>query len=380
MPEKINAFLGIDITPEKMVSILESLECRVSLEEQVVIPPSFRGDLICEADIAEEIARFYGYNNIKSSLLTACEMTLGHRNKLQRVRDIIRRGAVAMGYREMLTYSFESPSVYDKLRLAQDDFCRRYVKITNPLGEDYSAMRTTMLPTLLKTLAYNSAQRAAEAALFEIAYVYLKDADEYKLPEHREQLSLAAYGGNIDFFTLKGQVEELLDLLKIKGAEYEPVTDNPAMHPGRTAKIVLNGKDIGILGQVHPLTAENFECPAESYVAIIDLAPLVAVAVEIPKSRELPKFPAVTRDLAVVVAKDVPAGHVERIIRQRGGKLLESCRLFDCYEGIQVGIGKKSLAYSLSFRDANGTLTDEEVSKPNEKDSYGLETGTGDRN
>ena len=376
VPENINKFIGIDASAEEMISILSQLECKVNSEEQIVVPPSFRPDLICEADIAEEIARFYGYNNIKSSLLAACEMTLGQRTKLQRIRDVIRHNALAMGYHEMLSYSFESPSVYDKLRLPEEDALRNSVKITNPLGEDYSVMRTSMLPTLLRTLSYNNAQRTPVAKLFEIAYVYIKYEDENKLPEHREQLCLAAYG-DTDFFAIKGEVEVLLDTLKITGAEFEPVTDNPSMHPGRCAKLMIKGKEIGFFGQIHPLTAENFECPAESYVAVIDLEPLVNAAVEIPKSKELPKFPAVARDIAVVVDKAVPAGHVEKIIRQRGGKLLESCMLFDCYEGAQLAEGKKSLAYSLAFRTADGTLTDEDVSKPMKKILNGLETMLG---
>ena len=376
IPENINKFIGIDASAETMVDILNQLECKVDLEGQTVIPPSFRPDLICEADIAEEIARFYGYNNIKSSLLAACEMTLGQRTKLQRIRDVIRHNASAMGYHEMLTYSFESPSVYDKLRLPEDDALRNSVKITNPLGEDYSVMRTSMLPTLLKTLSYNYAQRTAVAKLFEVAFVYIKDEDVEKLPEHREQLCMACYG-NTDFFALKGEIEVILDTLKIKDAEFEPVCDNPSMHPGRCAKLVVKGKDVGFFGQVHPIVAENFECPVESYVAIIDLKPLVDNCVEIPKSKELPKFPAVTRDLAVVVDKGVPAGHVEKIIRQRGGKLLESCALFDCYEGAQLPEGKKSLAYSLFFRTPDGTLTDEDVSKPMKKILNGLETMLG---
>jgi phenylalanyl-tRNA synthetase beta chain len=237
-------------------------------------------------------------------------------------------------------------------------------------------MRTSMLPTLLKTLSYNYAQRTAVAKIFEVAFVYIKDEDVEKLPEHREQLCMACYG-NTDFFALKGEVEVILDTLKIKDAEFEPVCDNPSMHPGRCAKLVVKGKDIGFFGQVHPIVAENFECPVESYVAIIDLKPLVDNCVEIPKSKELPKFPAVTRDLAVVVDKGVPAGHVEKIIRQRGGKLLESCALFDCYEGAQLPEGKKSLAYSLAFRTPDGTLTDEDVSKPMKKILNGLETMLG---
>lgn len=376
VPENINRFIGIDASTETMVSILEQLECKVDAAAQTVVPPSFRGDLICEADIAEEIARFYGYNNIQSSLLSACEMTLGKKNKLQRVRDSIRRHVSSLGYHEMLTYSFESPSVFDKLRLAAEDGKRNAVRITNPLGEDYSIMRTSMLPTLLKTLAYNYAQRSPEALLFEIAYVYIKDEDETKLPEHREQVCLAGYGA-LDFFTVKGHVETLFDALKMTDITYEPVTDDPSMHPGRTAAVLYKGTQIGLIGQIHPVTAANFECPEDAYAAVIDLSPLAENAVEIPKSKELPKFPAVTRDIAVVVDKTVPAGHVEQIIRQRGGKLLESCKLFDCYEGVQLGIGKKSLAYSLSFRDMNGTLTDDDVAKPMKKILNGLETMLG---
>lgn len=372
-PAKINSFLGIQASAETMISILERLECRVDPDAGTVIPPSFRGDLVCEADIAEEIARFYGYNRIPSSLLSACEMTLGKKTKLQRVRDRIRRLVSALGYHEMLTYSFESPSVFDRLGLAEDDKKRNAVRISNPLGEDYSIMRTSMLPTALKTLAYNYAQRSTEAMLFEIAFVYEKEEDETKLPLHREQLCLAGFGA-LDFFTLKGHVETLFDSLKLTDITYEPVTEDPSMHPGRTAAILYRDVQIGFLGQIHPVTAANFECPEDACVAVIDLRPLAENAVETPKSRELPKFPAVTRDLAVVVDKSVPAGHVERIIRQRGGKLLESCKLFDCYEGVQVGLGKKSLAYSLSFRDMNGTLTDEDVAKPMKKILNGLET------
>ncbi len=370
-PEKINAFLGTDIPEKKMEEILTDLECKVDTENKTLVPPYFRHDLICMADVAEEVARFYGYNNIESTLLKNCEMTLGSRTKHQRIRDVVRTGMSGNGFREMLTYSFESPSVYDKLMLGADDPHRNFVKISNPLGEDYSAMRTSMAPTVLRTLAFNHAQRNKKAWLFEIAYVYIKNANEEELPEHREQLACGCYG-EMDFFKLKGILETLFEELKIRDIEYKASSELPFMHPGRTADIFAGNIKIGYFGQIHPLAADNFEAPRDSYIAVIDLKPLSDMAVEIPKGKELPKFPAVTRDLAVVLAKDVPQGDVIKIIRQRGGKLLESCELFDCYEGIQVGSGRKSLAYSLCFRSPEGTLTDDDIDRQMKKILNGL--------
>ena len=371
--EKINAFLGTDISLEKQTEILEALECRVDAAGKTLVPPYFRHDLVCMADIAEEVARFYGYNNIRSTLLDNCRMTLGSRTKLQRVRDIIRRRMADSGFHEMVSYSFESPSVYDRLGLPADDPHRNFVKISNPLGEDYSAMRTSMVPTLLKTLAFNHSRRNKNTWIYEISYVYEKDADETKLPFHREQLSIAAFG-DMDFFRFKGVIEAVSLELKTGEIKYKPNAEYPFMHPGRAADLYFGDRKIGFMGQVHPLTAANFECPAESFVAVIDLEPLCERYVEIPKSKELPKFPGVMRDIAVVVDRNVPQGDVLEIIRQRGGKLLESAELFDCYEGIQVGLNKKSLAYSLSFRDPQRTLTDEDVEKAMRKILNGIET------
>ncbi len=376
IPEKINAFLGIDATAEQMVDILTQLECKIDMAKGVVIPPSFRDDLLCEADIAEEVARFYGYNNIKSSLLGSCETTLGQRNRTQLIRDNVRTMLVGLGYSEMLSFSFESPNVYSKLCLPEDSSLRNAVKITNPLGEDYSVMRTSMLPTILGTLAYNAAQRNQDAAVFEISYVYIKGEDENVLPEHRELISMGRYG-NCSFFDIKGEIEAMLDSLHIKNYEFEAETEDSSMHPGRTAKLLINGENAGVFGQIHPLVADKFECPDNSYVALLNFAVIEKAAIDIPENKELPKFPAVTRDLAIVVSKDVTCGAVEKIIKQRGGKALESCALFDCYEGAQVGEGKKSLAYSLVFRDEAKTLTDDDVNKPMKKILNGLETMLG---
>ncbi len=376
--ERINAFLGIQASQAEMESILSALSCRFDRKDGTVLPPSFRDDLVCEADIAEEVARFYGYNNIPSRLLTGCETTLGHRNQRQRFRNRIRSGLVGLGYCEMLTFSFQSPSVLDNMRLPQESPLRDVLIIRNPLGEDFSVMRTSMLPSLLESLSNNHAHRIPAARLFEISYVYRKRSDDPDdLPEHRELVSFGCYGDSDTFFDLKGDVEALLRLCKVNGVVWEPEKEDPSMHPGRTAKLLLGNREIGFLGQIHPKTAKNFDCPENTYVAILELAPLAESAVDIPQNQELPKFPAVSRDLAVVLDKTVPAGHVEKMIRERGGKLLEDCRFFDCYEGAQVPDGKKSLAYSLSFRDPQKTLTDDEVNKCMKKILHGLETGLG---
>ena len=375
--EYVNRFIGIEASQQEQKEILEALGCKVDSERGIVVPPSFRGDLLCEADIAEEVARFYGYNNIKSSLLSACETTQGKRSRKQLIINKIRNNLTGSGYNEMLTFSFMSPSVYDKLNVAADSKLRDAVKILNPLGEDFSIMRTTMLPSICETLSFNYSHRVKSAKLFEIAYTYIKTSEDPNiLPDHRQVIAIGQYGAG-DFYSLKGTVEALLSGLKITGYSFEPVKDDPSMHPGRTADLVLNGKVIGRLGQLHPDVCEKWECPTDSFAAEIQLEPVINAAVDIPKQKELPRFPAVTRDIAVVVDTSVPAGHVEKIIRQRGGSLLEECSLFDCYTGVQVGEGKKSLAYSLSFRNMERTLTDEDVSKVMAKILHGLDTELG---
>lgn len=371
--DAINTFIGIDATRQKMEEILTNLECEVNFDEGYVIPPSFREDLICQADIAEEVARFYGYNNIKSSLLASCENTIGGKTREQKLRDNMRMAMTGMGYNEMLTFSFGSPSYFDKLCLPADSPLRDAVIISNPLGEDYSVMRTTMMPSILETMAHNHAHRVEEAKAFEISYVYIKTPDYPKeLPEHRELITFGFYGAG-DFFALKSNVEALLAKLRIAKYSFEPITDDPMMHPGRSAELIIGGKKAGILGQIHPQVAANFECPEETYVAIIRTADLFKNAIDIPKSKELPKYPAVTRDIAVLIDRNVPAGHVEQMIRERGSKALESCRLFDCYMGDRIEADKKSLAYSLAFRDETKTLTDDDVNRCMKKILSGLE-------
>ncbi len=378
--EWINTFIGISATQEEMEKILTDLECKPYFEAGYVIPPSFRGDLLCDADIAEEIARFYGYNKIESSLLTGCAATLGRRNRKQKIQDRIRKLMTGFGYNEMLTFSFVSPSVFGKLNLPEDSALRDAVVIRNPLGEDYSILRTTMLPSLLESLSNNHAHRVEEASLFEISYVYLKtERYPYELPEHRELLTFGGYaaGGTADFFSFKGDVETLLNALKISRYEFEPEQGLPYLHPGRTARLLIGGKEAGVFGQIHPAVAQKWGCPENTFAAMLRTDLLECNTVDVPKNKDLPKFPAVSRDLAVVLDAEIPAGHVERMIRERGGKSLERCALFDCYIGAQVPAGKKSLAYALTFRDASKTLTDEDVNKFMKKILNGLETKFG---
>lgn len=376
--EGINHFIGIHATREEMEGILTDLECETHFDENYVIPPSFRDDLKCDADIAEEVARFYGYNKIESRLLSGCESLLGGRNRKQKLADKVRQSLTGLGYNEMLTFSFQSPSVFDRLGLAEDDKLRDAVVISNPLGEDFSVMRTSMMPSLLESLANNQARRVDTARLFEISYVYLK-TEKYpdELPEHRELITIGAYGQDVDFYGFKGDIESLLKSLRVPSYEFEPSSEMPYMHPGRTARLIINGEDAGFFGCIHPKTAEVWDVPQNTYVASLRTSVIYDNAVDIPKNKELPKFPAVTRDIAVVVDKSVPQGHVIKIINERGGKILESVSLFDCYEGAQLASGKKSLAYSLSFRAPDRTLTDEDVSKSMKKILNGLETALG---
>ena len=373
-PSNINTFLGTNISRERMDEILTSLEFMVF--EDYVIPPHFRPDIVCEADISEEVARFYGYNNIESRLLTGCETTLGKKNRRQTISDMVRGIVSGLGYFEMLTFSFESPSVFDMLNLPEDSPLKNSVTISNPLGEDFSVMRTSMVPSLLKILSVNYAKRNANASLFEISHIYEKKEDENELPEHKEMLSLAEYG-DFSFFDIKGDIEALFKALKIKDFSFAAYTEEPYMHPGMCAKVLIKGKEVGLIGRVHPKVCENFECPTNTYVAMLELDPIVDAAVLIPEYKELPKFPAVTRDLAIVVDKSIPAGEIEKLISQRGGKLLEEYKLFDYYDGPQVPQGKKSLAYALSFRDNEKTLTDEDVNKVMKKILNGLNTVLG---
>ena len=376
-PDKINALLGTDISREEMIDILKALEFEVDEINNTVKVPSFRPDVEREADLAEEIARFYDYNNIQPTLLSGKEATLGKKTYKQRIEDLIKDTMVSCGLYETFTYSFTSPKDFDKLNIPQDSSLRKAVVISNPLGEDYSIMRTTTIADMLKVISTNYNRRIEEARLFEMSFVYLPESLPIKeLPKENPVLTIGMYG-KTDFYELKGIVEELISRLGIKGYEFMPVKDNPTFHPGRTACLTINGEYAGILGEVHPVVSENFECPDRTYMAVIEIENLVKNADLEPQYKPLPKFPAVTRDIAMLVKDEVMVKQIEDIIKQRAGKILEDIKLFDVYKGKQVPEGMKSVAYSITFRASDRTLTDEEVGKAMTKILDGLKNNIG---
>ena len=362
-PARINALLGTDVSVERMKDIFRMLEIDVDETAGTVTAPSFRPDLECEADLAEEVARFYGYNNIKATLLEGKAAVFGSKTWKQKIDQIIRQTMLSCGLSETYTYSFTSPKIFDKINLPEDSELRKTVVITNPLGEDFSVMRTTTLPDMLEVLATNYNRRVEEAKLFEVSHVYLpKSLPLTELPYEKPVLTIGMYG-KVEFYDVSGIVDELMSVLGITQYEYEPVKDNPAFHPGRTAKLIVRGKECGILGEIHPDVAEKFDAAQRNYIAMIDMEPLADAAVLKPEYKPLPKYPAVTRDIAMLVDDDVLVKQIEQLISAKAGKILEEIRLFDVYKGKQVPEGKKSVAYSITFRASDRTLTDEEVGK-----------------
>ena len=354
----INRFLGTDIPEEQMRAILTRLECR--FEPGVVIPPSFRADLEDKADIAEEVARFYGYNNIPSTVLRGtAEATVTPRQQFERT---ISDTMLAQGLSEVVTYSFISPKYYDKIRLPKESPLRRSVTILNPLGEDTSIMRTTTLPSMMEVLTRNYNNRNPQAGLFEIATEY-HPVEGQELPDETANLTIGMYGGDCDFFTLKGMVENLLHVLNIPDWEVTAETGDPTFHPGRCAVITCGGETLGILGEVHPKVCENYGIGCRCLLARLPVAALFDHVGAPRQYRALPRFPASTRDLALVCDDSLPALSIEKAIRKAVGGILESLELFDLYKGAQVPEGKKSLAYTLVMRAPDRTLTDEEADK-----------------
>ncbi len=357
--DKINRFLGTSIEETEMISILESLDFKV--KDGMVFAPSFRVDIECMNDIAEEIARIYGYNKIESTMLQGDTLQGGF-TKEQHFENTIKDLLAAKGYYEIYTYSFTSPKLFDLLRVSGDSPLRQAVAISNPLGEENSIMRTTSIHSMLEVLQRNYSHRNKEAYLFECANVYLPQAlPVTELPEERKKVTLGCYG-NTDFFGLKGMVQALLDEMGIDNVSYAPVSDHQTFHPYRTAHILNENKEvIGIIGEIHPLVCKNYEIDEKVYLCEMDLNLLIASATRVVKYKHLPKFPATTRDMAMLVQDEVMVSQIEEIILQKGGKILEQCQLFDVYKGSQIPDGKKSIAYSLSFRAADRTLNDEEI-------------------
>ncbi len=358
-PEKYNNMLGTDISVDEMIDYFTRLELKV--EGDKVVIPTFRQDLLSYADLAEEVARFYGYDKIPTSLPSG-EATAGKLSYKLSIENIIKNTVEFCGFSQAMCYSFESPKVFDKLLIDKDDECRKTVVISNPLGEDYSIMRTLPLDGMLTSLSTNYNHRNKDVRLYELGNVYLpKQVPVEELPEEKMMLTLGMYGEG-DFFTLKGVVEELLvDLGMNKKAIYDPENKKNFLHPGRQASIVYNGKELGYLGEVHPMVANNYSIKDRVYIAVIDTTILRDEASFDKKFEPVAKFPAATRDISMVVPKDVLAGQIEEIFENKGGAYLESFELFDVYEGNQILKGHKSMAYSLVFRAPDKNLSDEDV-------------------
>ena len=353
-PEKINALLGTDIDKDTMVSYLNRLE--IPVEGDDILVPSFRPDLNLMADIAEEVGRSFGYNEIPITEFK--NSTQGGYSPVMKLESKAGNVCRSLGYSEIITYSFVSPAIFDQIRIPKDSELRNALKIQNPLGEDTSIMRTTALPSMLDILSRNSAYHNKAAKLYELAKIYLPQ--ESGLPAEPKILVLGTYGAGETFFTLKGELEAIFTGLRIQKATYTAITDNPSYHPGRCAKVTISGVDVGYLGQIHPLVAANYGMDAEVYCAEIDFEKLFALQLPEPTYTPLPKYPAVTRDIAIVCDEAVTVGQAQDVITKAGGKLLRNVRLFDIYRGANLGEGKKSLAFSLTLRADDRTLTDDD--------------------
>ncbi len=361
--DRINRFLGVELSEQYMTDILEKLECRV--EDGVIIPPSFRGDLNCMNDIAEEVIRIYGYNCINPTHMNA-ETTQGGRTPKQSFEVSVERALYGMGLDQIQTFSFISPKFYDNIRMPADSPLRKSVVISNPLGEDTSVMRTTALPSMLEVLARNNNFSNENVRLFENATVYLPKDDPEELPLETKVVTLGMYG-NVDFYDLKGVVENLLTLANIPDVTFTACTDDPAYHPGRCAKVLSGDVELGVFGQIHPVVAAGYGFTAPVYCGAVNLDTLWQNADLTVDYKPLPKFPASTRDFAFVCPEETEVGAIEATMKKAGGKLVENVALFDIYRGEKLGEGLKSCAFRVTLRAADRTLTQEEADKVSKK-------------
>ena len=357
-PEKINAFLGTDVSTEEMLEIFARLGIKADTDEMMLYPPSWRPDLLAEADIAEEVARFYGYDIIPTTLMTGAT-TCGIKTPEQKLESEISTILTSQGMYEIYTYNFQSPSVLDKLNIPADSELRNQVKISNPLGEDTSVMRTTMAGSMLDTLSRNYNYRTKSAKLFELGRVYIPN-EKGQLPDEPRTLMMGMYG-DVDFFDIKGVCEEMFSELHIENVEYERLTDNPVYHPGRSAVIKVNGKALGVIGEVHPSVLRNFEIGTKAYMGELDFMTIFNASNRDVKYTPLTKFPAVTRDFSIVVDASTPVAEIEKVMKKAGGKLLTKLELNDVYTGSQIPEGKKSVMYKAEFKAPDRSLTGEEA-------------------
>lgn len=361
--EWINRFLGISASREFMVNALKKLDFDVD-NNNVITVPTFRADIEHKADIAEEIARMYGYNKIPTTLFKG-ETSQGMLNNKQSFAKSINNILLSCGLSEIQTYSFISPKYYDKILMPADSSLRKSVKIMNPLGEDTSIMRTTLLPSMLEVLSTNYNFRNPEAALYEIGTVYLPGENE--LPEEKNVIAIGMYGKETDYYRLKGIIEELLEKINIRDYEFSVCKDENAFHPGRTAEIQKNGKKLGIIGQVHPAVMKNYEIETPVYCALLDFNLFYELRGKEKTYTPLPKYPSVSRDIALICEDALLVGDLEKTISEAAGKMLEKIELFDVYRGNQIAQGFKSVAFSLVFRALDRTLSDDEIEKIMEK-------------
>lgn len=372
-PERINRLLGTDLSAEQMLDYFKSLELEYDTDRNVMIIPTFRQDLLGTADLAEEVARFYGYSNIPSTLPSG-ESTSGKVSFKHRVEDVAKETAEFCGFSEGMTFSFESPKVFDKLRLDADDPLRQAITIANPQGEDYSIMKTTPLNGMLVSLARNFNRRNKDVKLYEMAKIYLpKSLPLTEYADERVQFTLGFYGEG-DFFTMKGVVEEFLERAGMHDiVDYDPNAGKNFLHPGRQANIIYQGKVIGYMGEVHPEVCENYDMKTRAYIAVLDMPFITEMATFDRHFKGIAKHPAVNRDISMVVKKDILVGQIEKVIREKGGHHLESYHLFDIYEGSQIKAGYKSVAYSITFRANDRTLEEKDITAAMDKIIAGLE-------
>ncbi len=372
-PDKINKFLGTDISKEEMLEIFDRLELAYDENTGMITAPSFRQDIECFADIAEEVARFYGYDKIPTTLPSG-EATTGKLSFKLRIEEKARDIAEYCGFSQGMCYSFESPKVFDKLLIPADSELRKAVTISNPLGEDFSIMRTISLNGMLTSLAANYNRRNKNVRLYELGNIYIpKSIPVVDYPDERMQFTLGMYGEG-DFFTMKGVVEAFLESIGMtEKMVCDPNAGKPFLHPGRQALVTYKDSVIGYLGEIHPEVTDNYDIDTKVYVAVLDMPEILPFASFDRKYQGIAKYPAVSRDISMVVPKGILAGDIEKVIAQRGGKILEDYQLFDIYEGTQIKAGYKSMAYSITFRAKDRTLEESDISCAMKKILNGLE-------
>ncbi|MDS1003596.1 phenylalanine--tRNA ligase subunit beta [Clostridium sporogenes] len=363
----VNKFLGTDIAKEDMQEYLDRLDLNTEIKGDIleINVPTFRSDLNIKEDIAEEIARIYGYNNVPITTIKSVTINAG-KNEKQHLDDKVIETLMASGLNQSISYSFVSPKVFDKINLKEDSSLRKVVKIKNPLGEDFSIMRTTTIPSIMEALSRNYSRNNDYASLFEIGKIYIPKEDTKELPEEKNTLTIGLYGV-VDYFNLKGIVENILDGLGIENWKLKRQEENPTFHPGRTAELYIKKDYVGTLGEIHPDVQDNYDIEERCYVSELNLDVLYKHANVKKEYTELPKFPAVTRDIAVIIDDTVLVQEIENIIKNGGGNILESIHLFDVYKGKQIPEGKKSIAYSIVYRNSQRTLKDSEVNKVHDK-------------